>query len=345
MRLKLILPILLIAALLGACGSGAAAGTSTPAPTQTPRPRPTQSPTPVVPLAILVLPSNMDKAASDLYQKTVYDLAQASGMHFQVRNSLSPKDLPAGLKIVIALPPDPGIAALAAAAPHVLFLAIDIPKVAAGGNVSVLAANNSVDIPAFLAGYTAAMITDDYHIGMIVPQNNPDAQKAYAAFKNGMIFYCGLCHPFAFPSFCITNSLAYCYPQVVAIPASEDPSRYGGYANSLITNYSVNTIYVYPDLAIKSFMDYLGTTGVDLIGLSTPNPEPGGWVMTIRADEIKAIQNAWPDLVAGKGGENVASPLGIMDVNPANLSPGKQRLVQQTLDGLTTGQISTGLGQ
>ncbi len=129
------------------------------------------------------------------------------------------------------------------------------------------------------------------------------------------------------------------------IPSSEDPSRYGGYANSLINTYSVNTIYVYPDVAVKSLMDYLGTTGVNLIGLSTPNPVPGDWVMTIRQDEIKAIQNAWPDLIAGKGGENVPAPLGIWDVNSANLSAGKQRLVQQTLDELTAGQIATGVGQ
>ncbi|HUH98408.1 MAG TPA: hypothetical protein VLZ89_13670 [Anaerolineales bacterium] len=345
MRPKFLFPIFLIAALLGACGSGAAPGTSTPVPTSTSTPPPLQSPTPVAPLAILILPSTMDKAASDLYQKTVYDLTQQAGMHFQVRNALAPKDLPPGVKVVIALPPDPGIAALAGAAPQAQFLAVDIPEIKAGGNISVLAANNSVDIPAFLAGYTAAMITDDFQIGMILPKDNPDAQKAFAAFKNGMIFYCGLCRPFYYQNFCITNGLTYCYPQAVEIPSSEDPSRYAGYANALINNYSVNTIYVYPDVAVKSLMDYLATTGVDLIGLSTPNPAPGGWVMTIRADEVKAIQNAWPDLVAGKGGETVPAPLGIWDVNPANLSPGRQRLAQQTLDELTAGQIATGVGQ
>ncbi len=345
MRAKFFLFVLLIATLLSACGSGTAAGTPTPAPTQPSTPHPAQSPTPVVPLAILILPSNMDKTTSDLYQKTVYDLTQQSGMHFQVRNTLAPNDLPPGVKVVIALPPDPGIAGLAAAAPHTQFLAVDIPNIKAGGNISVLAANSSVDVPAFLAGFTAAMITNDYQIGMLLPQDNPDAQKALAAFKNGMVFYCGLCRPFAYPNFCITNGLSYCYPQAVEIPSSEDPSRYGGYANSLINTYDVNTIYVYPDIAVKSLMDYLTTTGVDLIGLSTPNPEPSGWVMTIRADEIKAIQDGWPDLVAGKGGESIPAPLGIWDINSANLSPGRQRLVQQTLDELTAGQIATGVGQ
>ena len=201
MRAKFIILLLMIATLLSACGSGTAAGTSTPAPTSTSTPPPAQSPTAVVPLAILIIPANMDKATSDLYQKTVYDLTQQSGMHFQVLNTLTPKDLPPGVKVVIALPPDPGITALAAAAPHTQFLAVDIPNIKAGGNLSVLAANDSVDVPAFLAGYTAAMITNDYQIGMMLPKDNPDAQKALTAFKNGMISYCGLCRPFLLSKF------------------------------------------------------------------------------------------------------------------------------------------------
>jgi hypothetical protein len=59
-----------------------------------------------------VVPADMDKAASDAYQRTVYELAQQSGMRFQVRNVLAPQDVEPGLRIVIAVPPDPGIAAL-----------------------------------------------------------------------------------------------------------------------------------------------------------------------------------------------------------------------------------------
>jgi hypothetical protein len=58
----------------------------------------------------------MDQETSSLYQKTVYDLTQQSGYRFQVRNALSPADLEAGLKVVIAFPPDPGLVSLAAAA-------------------------------------------------------------------------------------------------------------------------------------------------------------------------------------------------------------------------------------
>jgi hypothetical protein len=59
--------------------------------------------------------------------------------------------------------------------------------------------------------------------------------------------------------------------------------------------------------------------------------------MTIQPDVIKAIQAVWPQLVSGQGGLAVQSPLGLSDIDPSLLSPGKQRLVRQTLLELQTG--------
>ena len=112
--------MILIVVILSACGGSATeiAG-PTAVPTHTPVPTATMIPTPSTPLAILVLPADMDKATSDLYQKTVYDLAQQSSFRFQVRNTLTPVDLAdPTLKVVIVLPPDPGVATLAPSAPN-----------------------------------------------------------------------------------------------------------------------------------------------------------------------------------------------------------------------------------
>jgi len=334
-RVKHFFFTILIAAILSACGgSPTEVSGPTVVPTHTPLPTATLIPTPSTPLAILVLPTDMDQANSDLYQKTVYDLAQQSGFRFQVRNTLTPTDLSdPTLKVVIVLPPDPGVAALAPTAPGVQFLAVNIPNLAAGGNLSVLAGDAQVELPAFLAGYVAAMISDEYHIGMVIPQGDVDAQRAFNAFNNGMVYYCGLCRTF------YVSEID--YPTYVEIPADEVPSRYGGYANVLINDRKVYALYIYPSLADEEFLSYVGTQGVMLIGTSMPEPRPGGWVMTVRPDTIKAIQTAWPSLVAGLGGINVQSPLGIADVDSGLLSPGRLRLAQETLDGLLAGRIST----
>lgn len=344
MHQRFIVLFLVFANLLSACGGNEPSVTSTPLPSETPLIPPTLTRTPTIPLAILILPADLDAEASNLYQKTVYDLTQAAGYRFQVRNSMTPQEVTEpGLQIVIALPPDPGIAALAAAAPQVQFLAINIPGVAVGGNVSSLGGTAQSDIAAFLAGYTAALITDDYRIGMIIPKDDPDAQRAAAAFRNGMVFYCGLCRPVFYPAFCLVENLQSCFPQYVEIPSDEDKARYGPYADYLIIQRDVEAIFVHPRVADPELLTYIGTTGVSLLGTTTPEERPGGWVMTVQPDVIRAIQNAWPQLIAGQGGFTVQSPLGLADVDPSLLSPGKQSDVQETLDGLQNGFISTGV--
>jgi hypothetical protein len=333
-RQRLIILFIVTMLALGACGGGGSSGTSTPVPTDTPIVPPTLTATPATPLAILVLPADLDPDTSNLYQKTVYDLTQASGMRFQVRNTLTAADLEPGLQVVIALPPDPGITALAAAAPQVQFLAINIPEVAAGGNISVLGNNSQTDVAAFLAGYTAAMITDDYRIGMLMPKDNPDALRALNAYASGMKYYCGTCRPVLFYS--------WAYPQYVEIPAEEDKTHYNAFADILILQYKVGTIYLHPDVATIDVQNYIGTTGVYMIGTRTPEQQPAGWVMTIQPDIIKAIQNAWTGLLSGQGGIIVQSPLGLSDIDSAILSPGKQRLVEQTLNDLQAGLINIG---
>ena len=333
MRQRSIILFIVLILALSACGGNNSSATSTPIPTDTPIIPPTLTPTATTPLAILVVPADLDPETSNLYQTTVYDLAQASGFRFQVRNTLTAADLEPGLKIVIVFPPDPGIVALAAAAPQVQFLAINLAEVPAGGNISVLGNNTQSDVAGFLAGYTAAMITPDYRIGMILPKDNADALRALNAYATGMAFYCGACRPLYFyPA---------PFPQYVEIGAEEDPVNYNAYADILLLQRKVLAFFLYPDISTEDLMNYIGTTGSYLIGTVSPEQRPAGWVMTIQPDVIEAIQNAWPGLVSGQGGITVQSPLGIADVDPTILTPGKQRLVEQVLNELQAGRIST----
>ena len=242
MRSRIVIFLIAISMIVSACGvAGESAATSTPFPTDTPIVPPTLTATPTIPLAVLVVPADLDPDTSNLYQKTVYDLAQTSGLRFQVRNTLTPADIEPGLKVVIVLPPDPGIASLAATEPNVQFLAINLPDVTPGGNVSVLGNNSQSDISAFLAGYTAALITNDYRIGMMIPKDNADAIRALNAFANGMKFYCGSCRPLYY--------FQWAFPQYIEIGADENPSNYYAYADILIFQYNFSWIYFYHDIS------------------------------------------------------------------------------------------------
>jgi hypothetical protein len=102
----------------------------------------------------------------------------------------------------------------------------------------------------------------------------------------------------------------------------------------------VGNIFLYPDIYTQDLATYIGTTGTSMIGTITPEQRPAGWMMTIRPDVVKAIQNAWPQLSSGQGGLTIQSPLGLADVDPTLLSEGKQRLVEQTLQELQAGKIA-----
>jgi hypothetical protein len=318
-------------------------GGATPSPEgSTSTPVSTATPTlPSKPLTILVLPADMPRAESDQYQTLVYDLAQANGMRFQVRNVLTPDDLVfegAALKVVIVLPPDPGLAALTAAAPGVQFLAVGIPGLAAAPNLSSIgAAGIPVDQQAFLAGYIAGMVAPEWKVGILYQKDTIGGEAARDAFTNGFYFYCGTCRN---PYF--TGPVGI-YPILVGIPTDAPKSDYNGHADLLIHNL-VKVAYVCPEVATPDLLSYMAQKGVLLISQNLPGEDlRSNWIASIQPDLISALQRIFPDLIAGRGGQVASTPLFLADVNPDLLSEAKMRLVQDVLDGLQNGTIGTGV--
>ncbi len=337
MRTRLFL-VSIVLVLLAACS-----GAATPEPllpTATAVLPPTATPI-SKPLVILILPADMPQEESQQYQALVYTLAQENGMRFQVRNTLTVEELRAelpALQVVIALPPDPGLAMLAAAAPEVQFLAVDIPGLTAGGNLSVIGgSDHPVDKQAFLAGYIAAMIAPEWRAGILSQRETPGGESARTAFTNGYRFYCGYCRS---PNF---TQPAYDYPIVVRIPTDALEGEYIGYAAALL-DYMVKAAYIYPEVATPDVIGYMAQYGVLMVGQELPSEEVRPyWIASIQPNVVPAIRSAFADLLAGRGGQAIPTPLYLTDVNPNLLTEGKLRLAQEVLDGLQNGTIGTGV--
>jgi len=283
----------------------------------------------------------MLQVESDQYQTLIYDLARANGMRFQVRNVLTPADVAfegTALKVVVVLPPDPGLAALVAAAPDVQFLAVGIPGLVEAPNLSSIgAAGLPVDQQAFLAGYIAGMVAPEWKVGVLYQKDTAGGEAARDAFANGFYFYCGTCRNPIFPQ------PAGIYPVPVGIPTDAPESTYNGYANLLIQNF-VNVAYLYPDIATPDLLSYMAQNGVLLISQTLPGEDVrSNWIASIQPDLISALQRIFPELVAGNGGQIAPTPLFLTDVNPDLLSAAKMRLVQDVLNGLQNGTIGTGV--
>ena len=336
---KTLLLLIIAATLLTGCGGSAA--TEAPAvpevdstATTMPQPDAILTPTPEIPLAILVVPADLDQELSNTYQSLVYNLAQSAGMRFQVRNTLTPADLESALRVVIVLPPDIGLAELAPLATQAQFLSVNIPDMVAGGNLSVLANTERPDISAFMAGYIGATITVDYHTGLMIPKDDAVGQLMLAAFRKGQEYACGLCQPWAGPF----ND----YPLYVEVPGDAPLGEYNAYTDYLI-NHTVETMYVSPQLANEDLMLYLSSNGILVISDLPPKKITGNLVATIQPDVIHAIESAWPQLIAGAGGVNIVSPLVLENINAEHLDLGKAQDAQDLLAQLQAGQVQTGV--
>ncbi len=320
--------------------SGSPTATLPPTATVPPQPvatdTPTPTPTPQVGLVVLLAPAGSDAAQVAALQPLLSDLSTQAGLGFEKRDQLGAMDQANLPRLIVALSPDPGVANLAQANPETQFLAIGIPDVTAGQNLSSIGAGGGrPDQEAFLAGYLAAVITQDWRVGVISPSDTPAGQAAQLGFVNGVVFYCGLCRP-AYPPFVQ-------YPVYAGLPGGSDPAAQQAAADTLIKN-GVKTVYVYPGAAEATVLDYLAQKKVNLIGGATP-PEQirSRWVATVSTDLASGLKNIWPRLMTGETGLSVEVPLAITDRNGDLFSPGRQQLVEKMLAEMLDGYIDTGV--
>jgi len=336
--------VTLISLLSWGCNSVAPGETSQPTPVETLAPDPTTpaAPTPTLtpppPEVILLAPAGVDAALSGQMQTLLTDLAAQSGLHFQVRPSLTAAELQ-DVQIVVALPPAQGLAELAAAHPEVQFVAYGIPEIAPGANLSTIGTQaQRPDQLGFTAGYTAAAITPDYRAGVLTEAGSPESQAMRLGFINGVFYFCGLCRP-VYPPFPTTG-----YPITLELPPAATPADWQAATNMLLS-WQVGTVFVDPTIADPGLLEQLAQGGINLI-LVGPPPEAvaQNWVASLGTSApLLQLQAAWPALLKGESGPSLQRQLGFQATNPDLLSPGRQLLVETMLADLLAGFIDTGV--
>ena len=340
-NLWLILLVVFLAVGMVGCSNEVPDSTVTPSPValRSPKPTLTKTPQPTAtissPLVILISPPGADVSYAGEVEQVASDLAGQGDFRFQVLSDLSAQDLEKeNPQVVLALPPDPGIEALSAAAPSAQFLSIGIPGVEPKENLSVIdMGENSLAQQAFMAGFIAAAVSDDWRVAVVTVENQTDAGVLQDSFSTGVRFFCGLCRP-TYPPY-------FQYPFTVELPAGAGQLERQVVVDSLV-DHAVQTVYVSSQAAQEDLLLSLDEAGIDMIGRQRINPSlKDHWVASVQTDLESALRSAWPDLLAGKNG-TIAVPLVIRDQNPDLFSPGKQRFSEETLQDLLAGYIGTG---
>jgi hypothetical protein len=328
--------------LLPACGNVIPTAkptfTRSPSPTVTVTLTPTltPSPTPPPPLAVLLASPGADQALVNSLQTSLNDIIVASGLRWQVRQQLSTDDLVPELRLVVVVPPDPGLAKLVVAAPDTQFLALGISGLETASNLTVIGAEgNRPDQQGFIAGVIAAMLSDDWRVGAISLSDTVDGRAARTGFLNGVVYFCGLCRP-AHPPF-------YEYPLYRELPSTATTVEWQEAANYMV-DHNALTVYVYPQAGDESMLSILAAAKVNIIsGGEPPQAALSSWVVSLTTDPMPLIQSQVKGLLNGSntGGQSLVVPIQFTHINPALFTPGKQRLAGQTLSDLQAGFIDT----
>ncbi|MBW8012460.1 MAG: hypothetical protein FVQ83_14690 [Chloroflexi bacterium] len=303
-------------------------------PTLTLPPLPTATePVEIVYSIILLADPNSDPQLNSEVEAVLRAFAGETGMLFENRPSLEISNLPENLRLVVALNPISNVGELAAAAPRTAFVAIGISGLQAGGNLTVIGGDGmGIEDQGFIAGYTAAVITEDWRVAVISRSDTSTGQQTRQSFMVGVRYFCGLCLQ-VYPPF-------YEYPLFAELPVSASPEEWRIAAAGLLDR-AVKTIYVATDAGDSSLLDYLAQSGVLIIG-SSPPPENlrQNWVATIQPDIATLLQDVLPGIFSGQDGSELPISLSLQEVNSELLSAGRLEHVEAVLVELLAGFIS-----
>lgn len=302
-------------------------------PTITSAPPPTRTPGP--PIVLAVVPTDLDAAQAKQAKAQLGDLAQSSGMLFQTQPTLQTAEVPPDLAYLILLTSvsNADLTAIWAQVPTARIIALAADGLSSQPNLALLQVPGDAKLQqAFLAGYTAALITDDYRVATLTAVESKDGLAQADAFRNGAEYYCGLCRPVRPP---YEN-----YPLSLPYGSSSGPVA------SVLSGTGVQTVFVPAALSDAQTLTDLVDSGMTLLG-SIPSPPElkQSWAASFQPSPVAAIQAAWSSLTSESPPSAVSIPITVQDVNADLLSPGRLRLVVQTQADLAAGFIDPASGQ
>ena len=324
--------------------TGCSIGSETPpevieTPTVSPTPLPTNTPTPLAPVGVFLTPEGSSPGLIEELGSLVAGYIKEEGLRYQVLPNLTPSDFEREeYSIVVVIPPFPELTSLAESAPETKFLAIGFDGLDPGENLSVLGSGGSdYDIQGFIAGYIAAMITDDWRVGALSVQDDPNALAARDGFRTGVKYYCGLCNPKYAPT-----GLNYLYPKFIDLPLGASDAEISVNIDFLVDRF-VNTFYIVPGVGTPQIYNKLIGYDKYIIGSGIDFREEyrDFWVVSLEYDLVNSLVEFWPRFLESETGLKELPPLLITDVNPDLLSEGKLLLVGKILEEVQAGFIKT----
>ena len=331
---RLIPTIILLSILLAACSASLTPPTpqATLAPEASFTPEPTHTPTPPPGKAVLLAPDGTDPALLARVQALLQEQAAPVGLMSETVTALEPATLTAEVKLVVALARPANLNDLIAAAPQAQFMVLSSDALEPSTNLTVI--RLQAEHQAFVAGYLATLISNDWRSGGLIPAETPALLDAFA---NGGRYFCGVCAP-GWP-------LGATFPLANGAAAPADGAAWAALAADFFDNGKVESFYLSAQASRPEVYGYLAgraqfETPVMVVGALPPPPElRAQWAATVSLDPFEALSQALPEVLAGKSAGSLSVPVSLSDVNPDLLSPGRLEMVKTIMAELAAGRI------
>jgi hypothetical protein len=276
------------------------------------------------PLVLLVSPPQADPALAFATAELAAAYAAGNQMRFEQRALLDPAQVPAELSALLLLAPDPGAAALAAAAPQAQIIAIGFSPESAPNLVALPLSGGEEGSSAFIAGYVAALTAEDWRAAMLY---TPSSASWVNDFVAGAEYFCGACIPIAPPD-----------AELPLAAQAADAQSWQAAAEQLLAGRA-QVVYLAPELEASEAAQYLASFGVLLIGSGEPlSSLEASWLASISTDPIAALREQLPLTLAGQAPAPSPS-LVLTHVNSAYLSEARLADVQEVIEDLLAGFI------
>jgi len=339
-QIRFCTPLLVVFSLLAACTSGAESPPTQaiPLPSATFTSEPTLTPTPLPPTIFLIAPQAEGTPWFNETSTVLAEIARQENILFEVKPSISSAEIQARpVPLIVILPDGIDPRSLAESAPQTQFLVIGTASLSPQANLSLLSVQPyRPDWEGFVAGFIAAAVTEDWRVAVVSDPNTGEGKAAQNAFRNGVRYFCGLCQPL-YPPFPMPT-----YP----LYGQLSPASTASDVDSLIAyfqTWSVKTVFFHRPA--PEWLTAFGQAGFNLIADQPPPPGlRDRWIVSIQSlDLATELRSLIPDLLEGKGGQNIHLSLSLTHLNEEHLSPGRQAFTEQMIGELLSGYIDSGV--
>jgi len=282
---------------------------------------PSPTAVPMLPTVLLVMGAQVDPGAAARIEAAVQTLAVENQHIFQVVQELTEDQITPNVAIVVGVGQGLDVAGTADRYPETVFIAIDQAGVAPADNLNVIG-DLVIDQErqAFMAGYLAALISEDYKVAELVPPESEGGMMVQDSFVVGAEFFCGSCRPL-YPPYLD-------FPQIFSLSPEDAVENFQPTVDTLLSN-GVEVVYVPGALATPELLTYLDSVNLNVIGDSSPDIVRNNWVGTIKADPVPALRDKWSDWLAGSGGMQIPGSITILDLDAGLISEGRLRMFNE----------------